>query len=272
MTARMRKAFRLLAGATLLLGVASSVHAAPGTVTGTLTLQLGTLPGIPLSGGGTINVNGSGGGTHFTTVSLPSGLFAGTVLVPITDTALSMTIMSLAASISNRSGTFFSGTGSSNLNGTLGLNGTAFVCLYAPCGSGLTLTVPFTVNAGATGVGIGGTITAPGLVDITLRGLGPWTQGTATVMNIDTAAPTQTFTAMGFAHGPRSGTSSTNAPGGVVQLVTPLDIRTSLTTAFPQIPSFAFITIHVVPEPGTLLLLGSGPACLVALGRRRTRK
>jgi len=56
-----------------------------------------------------------------------------------------------------------------------------------------------------------------------------------------------------------------------VQLVTVSKVYTSLTGAFPDFPLTGILTLHFVPEPGTLLLLGSGVAVLAALGRRRWR-
>ena len=39
-----------------------------------------------------------------------------------------------------------------------------------------------------------------------------------------------------------------------------------------KIALFGFLTLHFIPEPGMLLLLGSGVAGLVLLGRHRMRK
>jgi hypothetical protein len=75
---------------------------------------------------------------------------------------------------------------------------------------------------------------------------------------------------MGFAHGPASLTSSTANPSGQVQLVTPIFISTNI-GASAVLPGFAILNLHFVPEPGTLMLLGSGIAGLVAFGRSRAR-
>lgn len=75
---------------------------------------------------------------------------------------------------------------------------------------------------------------------------------------------------MGIRHGPASGTSSTAAPSGELQLVTPIVISTSI-GASSTIPGFAVMTLHFVPEPGTLILLGAGVVAPGAAGRRATR-
>jgi len=56
---------------------------------------------------------------------------------------------------------------------------------------------------------------------------------------------------------------------GTVVLVSAVNVLTSIAG---QIPTFAVLTLAYVPEPGTLLLLGSGIAGLVVIGRRKLRK
>ena len=55
---------------------------------------------------------------------------------------------------------------------------------------------------------------------------------------------------------------------GQVTLVTP----TYVLALGNKLPIFTSFTIHVLPEPGTLLLLGSGVLGLAFYGRRRTKK
>ena len=97
-----------------------------------------------------------------------------------------------------------------------------------------------------------------GFVNVTAIGA-PWTVGTVSV---------GTLTQMGFAHGPASLTSSTAAASGQVRLVTPIFISTNI-SALPVFPAFGVLDLHFVPEPATLLLLGSGIAGLVMFGRTK---
>jgi hypothetical protein len=54
--------------------------------------------------------------------------------------------------------------------------------------------------------------------------------------------------------------------------VTASKVFTSLTGAFPEMELTGVLTLHFVPEPGTLLLLGSGVAALALLGRRKLKR
>jgi hypothetical protein len=97
-----------------------------------------------------------------------------------------------------------------------------------------------------------------------------WTLGQPT-MTLHTANSTISVPALpgGFAHGPASLTSSTAQPSGALQLVTVSKVYTSLMAAWPETPLTAVLTLQFVPEPGTLLLLGSGVAVLAAYGHRK---
>jgi hypothetical protein len=131
--------------------------------------------------------------------------------------------------------------------------GVAKVCLFGPCSAAVSnLSIPLSA------VGQGGYQTLTGAVNLTVIGA-PWTIGTAAVGAI---------TRMGSAHGPASGTSSTFAPGGRLQLVTPIVVHSHVAALTP-LPGFATVTLQFIPEPTTLALLGSGVALLGLAGRER---
>jgi hypothetical protein len=106
-------------------------------------------------------------------------------------------------------------------------------------------------------VGVGGAVTVTGAVNLTVVGA-PWTTGTAAI---------GTITIMGGV----SPLSNTAAPSGAVTLVTPVFISTNI-GAFSVVPAFGIMSCHFLPEPGTLVLLGSGVAALAAAGRSRLRR
>jgi hypothetical protein len=134
-------------------------------------------------------------------------------------------------------------------------------------------------GTGTKGVGVGGLITAGGYggIRISLQA-NPWTIKTATLLDqiTPTGGPPRVMTTWvlkGWAHAPVSTTTSTAQPSGVIQLVTPAQVVTNLPLGSSDKMAAAVITlIHFMPEPGLLLLLGSGVAGLAFLGRRRMKK
>ena len=151
----------------------------------------------------------------------------------------------------------------------MGLTGLAKICITFASACGTHVPLQLSSTAGGAGFGIGGTATFPGNIAVTMQNA-PWTIGqpVMTVHTPNSNALTPTLPG-GFAHGPASLTSSTARPSGVLQLVTVSKVYTSLTGAFPEVPLTGVLTLHFVPEPGTLLLLGIGVAGLAAYGRRK---
>ncbi|HEY8156005.1 MAG TPA: PEP-CTERM sorting domain-containing protein [Myxococcota bacterium] len=278
----------LSAAALLAFGVTGSASAAPLHWDGTLTLELGTLPSIPAVGSGVATVNDSGAIGHLGNLRLKAsrgGISNKNVFVPVTDAAAApiVGILITADLGTGTLGPISGGAQSSPLTkNILPVAGLAKVCLFSTaCGTALPLALTqHTTATGTKGVGIGGIVTIGGTSPIRISiEAAPWTIKTKTSIDQITTPVGGTVkkfvnrTEKGFAHGPSSNTSSTANPSGVVQLITPMQVVTNLTNGSNQkIALFGFLTIHFVPEPGMLLLLGSGVAGLVLLGRHRMRK
>jgi hypothetical protein len=280
----------LLAVTMLVFGVTGTASASKLHYNGTLNLELGTLPSIPAVGRGVATVNNSGALGHLGDMRLKNsrgGLGNANVFVPVTDAAAAPIVGIL---ITATLGTGTLGPVSGNVNSSvnplskqvLPIRGLAKVCLFSTsCGTALPLLL--TQHTGATGTkgaGIGGILTIGGTSPIRISiEAAPWTLKTKTSIDQITTPVGGTVkkyvnrTEKGFAHGPSTNTTSTALPSGVVQAITPMQVVTNLTNGSNQkIALFGFLTIHFVPEPGMLLLLGSGVAGLVLLGRHRMRK
>jgi hypothetical protein len=159
--------------------------------------------------------------------------------------------------------------------GTAPTQGMVRICLVVPgCAGNLPLDVGATVNGVAVGGGVGGILTIGqlGMIRISIVGA-PYTVKTITAFNRTNNGAIDTFTEKGFAHGPLSNTSSTGQTSGVLQVVTTNHTTTQGVPGNADISGqFARILVHFIPEPGLLLLLGSGAVGMALLGRKRMRK
>ncbi len=276
----MRQSLAILIASVLLPGITDTAHAKLIGFTGTLSISFSGLTPFVATGSGNALLNSSVGGIggHLTTLQILTNTVSVTgAIVPLTDPAAAPVFAiggsaALAMGVLRPiSGAASSGTGLS-LN-TLPVAGSFKFCiLKGDCSIGLP--IPLTVG-GTAGVGIGGLITlgtfAPAGIKFSIYGQ-PWTVGTALVTGIPTDnGGSFTTSAFGFAHGPASATSSTAAVSGVVQLVTATRVVSTLGATLIM-PLLTTLTLHLVPEPGSFVLFGSGVVALGVTGRRRLRK
>jgi hypothetical protein len=264
----------------LLLALAACIHpiasqASPLFWEGTLSIEVLGLPPIAMTGGGVATVDGPGGAWLQTLrISATRGGITGAVLVPITDPGLAPNV-AVRATASLGTGSFApisGGTGTAPLTRrALPLRGLARLCLFSTaCGTHIPL--PFTratPGGGLEGVGIGGRVTVGGAgpLRFSIEGA-PWTLHTATIALATPSGGELPVYASGFVHGAGSVTGSTAAPGGVVQLVTPIRITSNQPS---QIGAFGRLSIRFLPEPGWLVLLAAGLAGLGLLQFARSR-
>jgi hypothetical protein len=269
---QMRKWYTLVAAGAVAAGLGMTGAAAAATLewAGTLVIDLGATPPVVATGTGVATVNGSSGLGHLNTLRLAGGISASTTL-PATDPDVP-TLVSVRATAQLGTGTFSGISGAPPLTGSppLPSQGVVRLCLGLP-GCGVSLPIPMTAG-GTAGVGIGGLVTVNGYgagIQVSLTGA-PWTIGTGSVTGIPTAnGATSAATAQGFAHGPVSGTSSTATLSGAVRLVTPVRVETTFPPPADVVGMLGILTLRFIPEPGMLVLLASGIAGLVLLGRDR---
>jgi hypothetical protein len=269
----MKKLLGLLLGAALTLGVVGTQASATPFV-GTLGIAVGALGTLPFLGAG------SGTSTP-NNVAVPGGTFMGSVSVPVT---ANPPITGILVKIGGNGAGSFTGN---PLNGTMPINGAAAVKGNLGGGPITLVGVPFFTGhnpgstAGANGVGVGGSVlivVGPGVYLNVFNQ--DWTEGAATATGLPYTyfyhIPAGKAASMSNAYPYLNGTAmytgtDSRTPGGLgqVTLVTPTKVVTNLTGGLLILVVLGTLTLNFVPEPGTLLLLGSGVAGLAILGRRR---
>jgi hypothetical protein len=160
---------------------------------------------------------------------------------------------------------------------TIPSTGGATICLLvpplSPCDFQLSLVVGGTSAGVQIGGGVGGILTIGGLGFIRISVVGaPYTVKTVSAVNRTENGGFDLFSEHGFAHGPGSMTSTTAQQSGVLQTVT-ANFTTVIGPGDGDISGqISRVLTHFIPEPGLVLLFGSGAVGMALLGRKRIRK
>ncbi len=227
---------------------------------GTLQLAIGTLPPFVVPGNGdgvsTATDVGFGPGANFTTTVTVA--ITGTMDGMLTFPAFPIVDLALTGPAGLTTANFSAGGApDGGFGGSAGLAGNAKIGLFGPPPFAF-LTVPLSSFGveGATAM-----VASPLGVSITAVG-GGWSTGTVSVVGDRGPFLGQVLaTAMGT-------DARTVGGGGQIVLVTPTLAITNVGGS-ENLPLIGTLTLNFVPEPGTLLLLGSGIAGLAMIGRRR---
>jgi len=272
----MRKLFIGLAlGATVLFG--GPVAQAGTLVAATFSLTLTGLPPATFTATYSPGSGSSSGSGSTATWTLPPGQFPGGIASASINSLAAPPLTHIQIIVNSNPGTGFFAhtpggamlvTGIANVWGLGGFPAGGPPLLGVP----LALGAPGTVMAGGYGVFITAFANSWTTKTTTILLASPqYVVHTANTSIVTTPSPGNTgtivltvtqVTSMG------GGSQFVNGAGTVV-LVSAINVLTSIAG---QIPTFAVLTLQYVPEPGTLLLLGSGIAGLALIGRRKLRK
>ncbi len=253
----MRKSSAFALGAAVFTAIAAApAGAATLTASGALGVTIAGLSPVTIAGGPTAIFVSSGGGSFVEPVSmfgpastaLPTQLFTGVDLI----SSLNVTVANGTKTVTSTGGI------GGGMGGPGGLIGSAIVGVL---GGLINLGIPL-ANVGAGGVVQAG---AAALM-ITVTGH-IWTTGAAAITGVTSETNlggfTNTVTNTGFDN--RTATSHK----GTILLISPFR---AITNAAGTLTGFATQLLTFVPEPGTLLLIGSGFAGIAFIGRKKLKK
>jgi hypothetical protein len=300
----MRKLVTTLLATGLAFGLVGQASASTIDLVGSITVGFGSVPPVTGTTSGWVSISTPvGSPEHIAGMWTTAGLFAlSGGLVPITDPSVSANLKAAIINLTGSSGQFAENSSSQGgWGGVQGSTGITELCLLADPNvtdpgnpfCPLPLFIPsqqhqatsVIAGAGLPGAGqIVASASVPFNISVSVKGDAWYQREIILASGAYNASRTHTanepgygitaFTvnAQGFIHGPASLTaSSTGVASGVMQLITPLEIMVSLGGS-TFVPGFSILKIHFVPEPGTLLLIGSGIAGVVLLGRKRMKK
>jgi hypothetical protein len=180
--------------------------------------------------------------------TLPGGLFVGTAVATTPPTVAPPITGNEFVLTGNDPGTF----SGAPLKGAMGLRGRLSLTGFG----GLEL-----IRVPLSAVGIPGAIATFAKAGVSVTAIGAaWTTGTVTV-TLPTPSGSLVTSFAGY-------DNRVNG-AGTVQLVTPIRFDSTISGSSVI---WSSLRITYVPEPGTLVLLGSGALALAALGRRSRRR
>jgi hypothetical protein len=246
-----------LSGGSATVGVFRAVPPVRSTAEITLEVQAQTSPVLTPISSVTAAVEMGVSGTNLQSLVVGGG-FAGTATSP-SPTTQSVSVSLPGASV-QRTGAGTSGVlaGSFPLRGQQTIDGSL---------------IDFQVPGGTLGVG-GSTISFFGISMLRSVGFSPWGTQTVTLLTgTSTSGMSATpYTAMGFAHGPASMTSTVGQASGVLQLVTPTQVGVIDSGGTFYAGHVSRLTIRFLPEPRGFVGPALGAAGVLVLVGLRSRR